>query len=411
MDNLSALFQDALMALKANALRSVLTLLGVIIGVASVVTMVAIGDGAKQEVENRINNLGANVLTIRPGAGWGARRGGAGSADPFSDKDMEAIQNEIPGILAASGRVSSNTQLVSGGVNWSTQVLGVHEGYLEIKDQTVTQGRPLNERDLVSSRKVALVGQTIVKEMFGGSTPVGQRMRINNVPFEVIGVLSEKGTSGFGQDGDDLVLVPLTTARKRLVGGNRAGGPDYLTYIEVEVAPGYDLKTVEAQIKTLMKERRKIGPGQDDDFFIYNRAEFVSARSETQRTLTVLLAAMAGVSLIVGGIGIMNIMLVSVTERTKEIGLRLAIGARQSDISQQFLIEAVTLSAIGGVIGIGIGMSLSFALSKVGGWAVLISPSAIALAVIFSVIVGVFFGAYPARKASQLNPIDALRTE
>lgn len=411
MDNLNALLQDAFMALRSNALRSVLTLLGVIIGVASVVTMVAIGDGAKEEVEKRINNLGANVLTMRPGAGFGARRGAAGSADPFSDKDLDAIEKEVSGILATSGRVSLNTQLVNGGMNWSSQILGVHEGYLEIKDQTIVEGRAMNDRDIKGSRKVAMVGQTVVRELFGGASPIGQRVRIKNVPFEVIGVLSEKGTSGFGQDEDDVVLVPLTTARKRLVGTAQNRKPDYLTYINVEIAPNYDVKRVEADLKALMKVRRNIGPGQEDDFFIYNRAEFVNARSETQRTLTILLAAMAGVSLIVGGIGIMNIMLVSVTERTKEIGLRLAIGARQSDISQQFIIEAVTLSLIGGIIGVAIGISLSYGIAHFGNWAVLISPSAITLAIVFSVFVGVFFGAYPARKASQLNPIDALRTE
>lgn len=411
MTNLVFLIQDALMALRANALRSLLTLLGVIIGVASVVTMVSIGDGAKHEIDQRINSLGSTVLTIRPGASrFGGRQGAAGSAKPFDDADVLAIKN-LDAIVGASGRVNISTQVVSSGQNWQTTAQGVHTDYLTIHDWRIIDGRAFSEREVSRGRKLALIGKTVSEELFGvGISPIGERVRIKNIPFQIIGLLAEKGAGSFGNDEDDVIMVPISAARKRLI-GRPSTVPNYVTRMTVRAADDANLEDAEAAVRALLQERRDLAPGAADDFVIYNFSELIAARAETQRTLTALLATMAGVSLLVGGIGIMNIMLVSVTERTREIGLRLAMGARGRDIQQQFLIEAVTLSVIGGSIGILIGIALSWGLSVIGQWPVLISSQAIILAVAFSVLVGVFFGFYPARKASRLNPIDALRSE
>jgi len=401
----------AIAALKVNALRSFLAMLGVIIGVASVIVMVSVATGAGQAIEDRIKALGTNVLVVMPGSFTsGGRRAGEGTAVSLSEADLAAIRTKIPNVSAAAGTVSGSAPLVVGDANWTTSVTGVNEDFLEVRDWPVAEGRSFTEAELLSGAKVAILGATTARELFGTVPVIGEQVRIKNVPFTVIGVLTTKGQSGWGGDQDDTALVPLATARRRLFGAEQTVA-DNLRSIMVEVSSAGEMNEAQEEIETLLRERRHVRTGGPDDFQVRNMAEFIRARSETQSILSLLLGATAAISLVVGGIGIMNIMLVSVTERTKEIGLRMAVGARRRDILSQFLIEAVTLCVTGGLIGLTIGGSAALAMSIWGEWPIALSPSLVVIALVSAGLVGVFFGYYPARRASLMNPIDALRYE
>jgi putative ABC transport system permease protein len=401
--------KTAIIALRLNVLRSVLTTLGIIIGVASVIVMSAIGSGASKQIEDQINSLGTNQLTIFPGsANVGGRRGGFGSAPPLTEKDLRAVRDGVTGVMAASGNLNGNANVVIGNANWSTQIQGVGAEIEQVREWSVAKGRYFDAREAASGAKVAVLGDTVANELFGAGDPVGATVRINNAPFQVLGVLSKKGQAG-GRDQDDVVMVPISTARSRLVG--RLGAPDQIGSLLVKVDPRYNISEVQTDIERVLRERRRIGADKENNFIIRNFAEFLETRNQAAQTLGLLLAATAAISLVVGGIGIMNIMLVSVTERTREIGLRMAIGARGSDILGQFLTEAVLLCLVGGLIGLTLGAGVSYTVAKLLGWPMYISPVIVLVAIAASASVGVIFGFVPARRASQLNPIDALRYE
>ncbi len=402
----------ALGALRLNALRSFLTMLGIIIGITSVIVMVSVSNGAQQQVENLISSLGTNILRVRPGSSrFGGRLAGAGTATPFSEKDLKAIQSRFHFIEDASGSIDTTAPVIAGGLNWQTRINGVHKEYVDIRSWLIEEGRGFNDQEVRSGGKVALLGKTVVEQLFGNSNPVGARIRVKNVPFTVIGVLEEKGQSSFGRDRDDLILIPISTARLRVIGRTTPTISDEVGRITLQISASYDLKQAQKELEEFLREYRKITPGADDDFSVRNYAEFIRTRMETQKTMGLLLAATAAIALIVGGIGIMNIMLVSVTERTREIGIRLAVGAQQRDILRQFLVEAVTLCVVGSLFGVAFGIATTMFIANLGQWPVLIKPTTIIIAIGAAAFVGVFFGYYPARKASQMNPIDALRYE
>jgi putative ABC transport system permease protein len=401
-----ATLRIAVRALRRNKLRSTLTALGIIIGVSAVIAMVSIGNGAKSQVEAQIASLGQNVILVFAGNfSAGGVRSGWGGAGTMVVEDAEAIAREIPGVIAVSPEVRRRRQLVANGLNWGTQVMGEGVDYLEIRDWPLADGAMFTEQDVRSAGKVCIIGKTIANELFPNQNVVGENLRINDIPFKVVGVLTAKGLSVMGSDQDDVVVVPYTTMMKRI--SRRTS----LNAILVQAASSKISTRVQNDIASLLRQRHRTTGGRDDDFTIRGQEEIADAATATTRTMTVLLGAIASVSLIVGGIGIMNIMLVSVTERTREIGIRMAVGAHSRDILLQFLIEAVTLSSIGGVIGIILGVSASQILSAVAHWPTLISVTAIVVAFVFSAAVGIFFGFYPARKASRLDPIDALRYE
>ena len=406
-----ASFKVALAALKVNALRSFLAMLGVIIGVASVIVMVSVASGAGEAIEARIKALGTNVLVVMPGSFTsGGRRAGEGTALALSEADLAAIRANVPTVVGAAGMVSGSAPIVVGNSNWTTSVTGVNADYLDVRDWPIAEGRTFTDAELRSGAKVVILGATTERELFGSAPATGEQVRIKNEPFTVIGTLTVKGQSGFGTDQDDMALVPLATARRRLFGAEQTV-PDNLRTIMVEVASAEAMNDAQDEIENLLRQRRHVRPGTPDDFQVRNMAEFIRARSETQSILSVLLGATAAISLVVGGIGIMNIMLVSVTERTKEIGLRMAVGARRRDILSQFLIEAVTLCVTGGLIGLLIGGSAAIAMSIWGNWPIALKPGLVVIALLSAGLVGVFFGYYPARRASLMNPIDALRYE
>jgi putative ABC transport system permease protein len=399
-------FKIAFRALRRNKMRSVLTALGIIIGVGAVIAMVGIGNGAKAQVEAQIASLGQNLILIFSGSTTSSGiRTGWGGAGTLKIEDAEAIRREVPGVIAVSEEVWSNAQIASGNQNWFTRIYGESAEYLDIRQWPLADGATFTPQDVRSANKVCVIGATTALQIFGGQNALGQVLRIKNVPFTVTGVLTRKGLSTQGVDQDDVVIMPFTSAMKRVAGGTT------LRNINVQVADATDLAIAQQQIIDLLRQRHNIRPGRDDDFTVRNQEEIAEAATATTDVMTGLLFAIACVSLVVGGIGIMNIMLVSVTERTREIGTRMAVGAHGSDILTQFLIEAVSLSSVGGIIGIIVGVVGSKAISALKHWPSLISPSSIVIAFLFSGAVGIFFGFYPARKAARLDPIEALRYE
>jgi putative ABC transport system permease protein len=409
--NFMALLRIALRALAVNKLRSALTMLGIVIGVGAVIVMIAVGAGAQARVEEQIRALGSNLLLVMPGSTTaGGVRMGFGSGSTLTEDDVVAINREIPEALAAPA-LRGSAQVIYGNANWSTQIFGVTPEYLDVRQWPLAGGRSFEAAEMAGAAKVCLIGATVAKQLFGAADPLDQSIRIKRIPFTVIGVLDTKGQSMMGTDQDDLILVPIKTARSRVLGTASAARNRTVGTIWVKAADGLDTKVVEEQVRSLLRQRHRVQAGADDDFSLRNLQEVMAAQEASSRVLALLLAAVASVSLLVGGIGIMNIMLVSVTERTREIGLRMAVGARTRDILGQFLVEAVTLSLIGGLIGVGLGMGTSLAIAEFAGWRIVISPEAVGLAVAFAFVIGVFFGFYPARKAARLNPVEALRFE
>ncbi|HKW92919.1 MAG TPA: ABC transporter permease [Methylomirabilota bacterium] len=409
--NILASARIAVRALRVNKLRSALTMLGIVIGVGAVITMVAVGAGAQARVAEQIRSLGANIIIIWPGTvNLGGVRLGAGAQATLSEDDAWAIQREVPLIEVVAPYVRGNAQVVYSNLNWWTGILGVTPEYLPARDWEVVSGRALTQEEVDGASKVALVGQTVARNLFGEEDPLGQVIRIKKVPFMVIGVMDRKGQNTWGQDQDDQILIPLSTAKTKVIGGNQAKGRA-VGAMTIKVREASMMKEAENEVRELLRQRHRLQPSQDDDFNVRNLSEVLQSQEAASRVLTMLLAAIASVSLLVGGIGIMNIMLVSVTERTREIGLRMAVGARGRDILTQFLVEAVTLSLIGGAIGIGAGLLGSYGIAYFAEWRTLLQIDAILIAFGFSAAVGVFFGFYPARKAAGLNPIDALRYE
>ena len=402
----------ALVALRLNALRSFLTMLGIIIGIASVIVMVSVSSGSKQEIERAIDRLGSNMLTIRPGTSTtGGRRGGAGSAAPFTEKDITRLKEQFDFLDGISGSISTSAPAIYGNNNWTTGIIGIHSAYIEVRQWVIEEGRNFSNREIRSGGKVALIGQDIIENLFQGRPPVGARIRIKNIPFTVIGTLQEKGESTSGRSEDDVIFIPISTARMRVSGRRNRAVPDTVGNIFLTVDRDRDLKKAEDELIEFMRELRKLAAGAQDDFSVRNFSEFIRARNETSSTLGLLLAATAAIALVVGGIGIMNIMLVSVTERTREIGLRLAMGARRKDILMQFLVEAITLCLIGSLFGVAIGLGTGEMIRSLSEIPVLLNVPIIFIAIGSAVFVGSFFGFYPARKASLLSPIDALRYE
>jgi len=406
MFQLKNLIKTAFKSIFKNRMRSLLTSLGIIIGVSAVIVMVAIGEGSQKRIEEGIQSLGTNLIVVFPGASTaGGVSRGAGSFNRFTFSDIEKIEKEATLIKAVSPIVRTGGQVIGGGNNWSTTIFGVSEDYFEIRNWELEYGEFFTDRDVKTNRKVALLGKTVANQLFPDQDAVGQKIRIRNVPFLVIGILKEKGQSGMGVDQDDIILAPSTTVYYRLRGWR------HIDMINATAISPDRIEEAKKEIQTILREAHRINPGEDDDFTVSDQADISKAASETSRILTMLLGSIAGVSLVVGGIGIMNIMLVSVTERTREIGIRLSVGAREKDVLIQFLTEAVILSLTGGVIGIFLSMIISVVLNKFTELYAVINPNIIVLSVIFSAAVGIFFGYYPARKAAALNPIDALRYE
>jgi putative ABC transport system permease protein len=409
--NFLAALRSAIRALRANTLRSILTMLGIIIGVAAVITMIAVGQGATNRVQEQMKGLGSNIMLVLPGGlTQGGVRLGAQTGQTLTEEDAQAIALDVPEVQVAAPSSRTGAQVVAGNTNWSTSIFGTTNDYLEARDWPLKSGRLFEASEMQGSAKVAIIGQTVATQLFGDADPVDQIIRIKKVPVTVIGLLATKGQNSLGQDQDDTVLVPISTYRNRIQGGN-PGKLKRIGSISVKVREGQSMKAAEENIKELLRQRMKVQPGGEDPFSIRNLTEILQAQEASSRIMTLLLAAVAGISLVIGGIGIMNIMLVSVTERTREIGLRMAVGARGKDILAQFLIEAVTLSLIGGAIGVLLGAVATWAVGQFAGWQVSMTAASIALAAGFSAFVGIFFGFYPARRASRLLPIQALRYE
>ena len=401
---------SALEALFSNPMRSLLTMLGIIIGVASVMVMMSIGEGAKAQIDAQIASVGTNLLTVNPGGiQRGGRNQGGGSARPFSESDVTAIA-DLPFVEAATGVLNGSATAVSEDTNWVTQIQGGSADYFTVNNWPVVEGREFTEQETQSGSAVVVIGKTTAANLFPNGNALGQRIRINSVPVEIIGILESKGAGGgpMGMDRDDTIVGPLTMVRNRIVGGNKWVSR-HVSRIQFLVQDGYDITQAQDEVSQLMRERRRIEPGAADNFNIFNLADMIKQRSAAMDTMSMLLAFTAAVSLIVGGVGVMNIMLVSVTERTREIGLRMAIGARGGDILIQFLFEAVALCTMGGLIGMAIGWVGAFAAAQLGKWPMAVSPVIIGTALGAAAFVGLVFGFFPARRAAQLDPIQALR--
>ncbi len=404
--NLMMTFKIAGRALARNTLRSALTMLGIIIGVGAVIAMIAVGQGAKAQVEAQIASIGSNLLMVFPGSTTQAGvRAGAGTVTTLTENDAEAIQKELSSVRFAAPSLRTVAQVVSANQNWSTAVTGSDPDYFAVRDWSFESGSPFTSSDVAGATKVAVLGKTVANNLFGSQDPIGQIIRIRNVPFKVSGLLSPKGQSAMGQDQDDTVIIPLSTLQKRIMGAT------YIQTIMVSANSPEETVTAQEEVRRLLRQRHRIPPGQDDDFTVRNMTDIAAAAEASSRVMTLLLGSIASVSLIVGGIGIMNIMLVSVTERTREIGIRMAVGARGNDILLQFLVEAVVLSLAGGILGVLLGVAGSRIISAFVHWPTIISLRSILLAFVFSIAIGVFFGLYPARRAASLDPIEALRYE
>ncbi len=399
-------FRIALRALARNKLRAFLTMLGIIIGVGAVIAMVAIGEGAKSTIRSQISALGTNVLIVLPGSNvQGGVRAGTGNVNTLVDTDARAMTRELRSVAYASPVMRRQEQLIAGNLNWGSLAQGVAPEFEQIRDWQIEAGRFLHDGDMDSAAKVAVIGQTVARQLFGADDPIDSVIRIRNIPFRVVGVLAGKGQTGQGQDQDDTVMIPYTTMQKRLM------RITWVQSIVVRAVSAEKVQEAQEQITLLLRQRHRIAEGREDDFTVRNLSDIAEAAQSTARVMAILLGSVAGISLLVGGIGIMNIMLVSVTERTREIGIRMAVGARSKDIMLQFLVEAVVMAATGGIIGIFLGIGSSELLKTWAQWPTLIDPAVVAVAFLFSGAVGVFFGFYPAKKAAGLDPIDALRYE
>ncbi len=405
--DLREVIRVALRALARNKMRTILTMLGIIIGVGAVICTVAIGQGAGQQVQDQIKSLGDNMIMVMAGnINQGGVRLGSGATKTLVAEDGEAIRTEVPNVVAVSPSVGATVQMVNGNQNWSTRATGVSADYFQIRDWGVSEGSEFSQRDVTLASNVCVIGQTVADELFtGGADPVGQLIRVNNLPFTVLGVLTKKGQNSFGQDQDDTAIIPYTTVQKKI------SGISWVQQIMISVANEDDIEGAMSSMSSLLRQRHKLRPTEDDDFMVRSPDELAQASAQTSQILTYLLGSVASVSLLVGGIGIMNIMLVSVTERTREIGVRMAVGATEQDVKMQFLSEAMVLSFLGGSVGIVLGVIASAIISNVLNWSTLVSTTSIVVAVFFSAGVGVFFGYYPASKAAQLDPIEALRYE
>ncbi|MEW6051652.1 MAG: ABC transporter permease [Candidatus Zixiibacteriota bacterium] len=399
-------FNIALDSLLRHKTRALLTMLGIIIGVGAVIAMVAIGKGASSAVESQIASLGTNVLMIFPSSMMpGGVSTGAGAGVNLDLADLQALRDEAPAIAMVSPSCRTNRQVVAGNLNWFTSIQGGNADFLKIRDWKVASGDAFTEQDDRGGTKVCLLGQTVIDNLFPGQSPVGQTIRIGKLPFLVIGTLTPKGQTAMGQDQDDLIIAPFSTVQRKVM------GIEHVSMAVVSAVSKAQIDDAQKQIKQILRQRHRLQDWQEDDFTIRSQSDIASMATSTSKTMTTLLGAIASVSLLVGGIGIMNIMLVSATERTREIGVRKSLGARRRDILQQFLVEAILLSIVGGVIGIGLGVGVTSLIAKFAGWPTKVSPETVAMAFAFSAAVGMFFGFYPARKASSLDPIEALRYE
>ncbi len=411
MNQLVSSVRIALRALRVNRARSALTMLGIIIGVAAVIAMVGVGAGATARIQQQIQSIGSNLIMVLPGSiSSNGVRLGSGAVASLTEDDAKAISAECSSVAAVVPAVRGGVQVVYGSNNWATTAQGVTPDYMTIRDASMLTGEFFTDEDVAAAAKTAVLGETVAQNLFGDSDPAGQVVIIKNVPFTVAGVLAPKGQSPSGQDQDDIILLPISTAKQKVLGANKANAKSVSSLMVQAVTPQAMDQAIQ-EMTGLLRERHRILPGQDDDFTVRNLTEVFAAQETSAQVMSILLGAIASVSLIVGGIGIMNIMLVSVTERTREIGLRLAVGARTRDIMSQFLVEAVTLSVLGGLVGIVLGLTASLLIAHFAQWSTQVSPLAVALAFLFSALVGIFFGFYPARKAAYLDPIDALRYE
>ena len=402
----STLIKIASQSILKNKMRTLLTMLGIVIGVGAVIVMVAIGQGARSQIQDQIDNLGTNLIVITPGASAsGGVSRGAQTYNRLTVDDVEKIRNESVFLNAVSPIVWTRTQAIGGSGNWRTSVNGVSWDYTTIRNWDLKYGRFFDASEERSMRRVVVLGHTVAEQLFPGEDPVGQRIQIRNVPVEVIGVLEPKGQTPDGHDQDDVIIAPYTAVQTRLSGWSR------IFQIVASTPSPNEVEQAQGEISAIMRESHRLSEWEDDDFTVRNQNDIADAAQSTTEVMTLLLAAIASISLVVGGIGIMNIMLVSVTERTREIGIRMAIGARGSDVLTQFLVESIVMSMIGGLIGVGLGFGSAAAVGQITGWSTQISPETVAIALVFSAGVGIFFGFYPARKAAALNPIDALRHE
>jgi putative ABC transport system permease protein len=402
----SNLIRVAMRSITRNKMRSLLTMLGIIIGVSAVIVMIAIGSGAQSKIQEQIGNLGTNMIVITPGStNQGGASGGAGSFNRLTVDDALNLKREATLLSGVSPVIITHTVAISPVTNWRTFIFGVDTDYQTIRDWPTSEGVFFDQNDVRAMRKVAVLGKTAADNLFPGENPVGQQLRVRGVPVTVIGVLAEKGQTASGNDQDDVILLPYTTVKTRM------SGHQFIPQILASAYTAQDIPAAENEVEAIMRESHRLIAGEDDDFTVRNQSQLADAQKNATRVMTLLLASIAGISLFVGGIGIMNMMLVSVTERTREIGIRMAIGARSSDVLTQFLVESVVMCLLGGALGVGLGFAASAVVARLSGWVTVINPQTVMVALLFSVGVGVFFGFYPARKAARLNPIEALRYE